>query len=228
MGRLGLAAPLAIAALVLPPLGSIVLFWKIDTIGQWLRGHAEVGPAIYVLCFWALCGLALLPTYATAVVGGWAFGFAAGFPAALVGFVGAALVGYVIARGASGDRVVRIIEANERWQVVYNALLRSGRARALLIVTLLRMPPNSPFAATNLVLAATRTPLGVYLLGTAAGMAPRTAAAVWAAQQISDLKNDPSRPWWFVAVGVALTIVVLVVIGTIARHALQRVARPRA
>lgn len=216
--RLGPAGPLALVSATLPMLGGFALLATLNPVGEWLKGHETTGWFLYIAGFALLAGLAVLPTYAQAVLGGWAFGVAAGFPAALLGFVGGALLGYAVARWASGNRVVELIEEHPRWRAVYDALLRSGSAKTLVIVTLLRLPPNSPFAMTNLVLSATRVPLGIYLLATAIGMAPRTAVAVYIASTLKALSFDElQRPWLLV------TVAVLLVIGTIANRALARV-----
>lgn len=223
--RLGPTGPLAIAAATLPPLGGFALLAFLNPLGEWLHGHQLAGWFLYVAGFALLAGLALLPTYAQAVLGGWAFGVAAGLPAALLGFVGAAALGYGVARWFSGDRVVRIIEEKPKWRAVYDALLRSGRWRTLLIVTLVRLPPNSPFAMTNLILSATRVPLSLYLLGTAIGMAPRTAVAVTVASGLKTLDfKELQHPWLLVA-GAVVTIAVLGVIGLIANRAIARVTQ---
>ena len=90
-------------------------------------------------------------------------------------------------------------------------------------VTLLRLPPNSPFATTNFLMAATRVPLAAYLLGTLAGMAPRTAAVVYFGSGLSqlDLKNHASLA--SLAVSLVLTIIVIAVIGRLANQALAKV-----
>lgn len=221
--RLGPAGPLALVSATLPMLGGFALLATLNPVGEWLKGHETTGWFLYIAGFALLAGLAVLPTYAQAVLGGWAFGVAAGFPAALLGFVGGALLGYAVARWASGNRVVELIEEHPRWRAVYDALLRSGSAKTLVIVTLLRLPPNSPFAMTNLVLSATRVPLGIYLLATAIGMAPRTAVAVYIASTLKALSFDElQRPWLLVA-GIVVTVAVLLVIGTIANRALARV-----
>jgi len=224
--RLGPAGPLALVSATLPMLGGFVLLATLNPVGEWLKGHETIGWFLYVAGFALLAGLAVLPTYAQAVLGGWAFGLAGGFPGALLGFAGGALLGYTLARWASGNRVVELIEEHPRWRAVYDALLRSGSLKSLLIVTLLRLPPNSPFAVTNLVLSATRVPLGIYLLATVIGMAPRTAVAVYVASTLKTLSFDEmQRPWLLVA-GIVVTVAVLLVIGTIANRALARVTDP--
>lgn len=239
VGKLGPAAPLAVAWAVLPPLGSVVLFMYLGTIGAWLRGHEAAGIVLYASAFAVLAGMALLPTYASAILGGWAFGFGLGFPAALAGFCGGAIIGYLIARGAARDRAVKLIEEHEKWRIVRDALIgdtsagRDGHGfwKMLGVVALVRLPPNSPFAITNLVMASVKVRFVPYLLGTLIGMAPRTGAAVYIAATLREMAADEvakQRPWWWIGVGIVLTLIVLGVLGSVAGRALRRVAGRRA
>lgn len=226
--RLGPTSVLAAVAAFLPPLGSIVLFWKINAIGTWLREHSS-GVSIYITGFAIAAGLALVPTYASAILGGWAFGFNVGLPAALAGFLGGSLIGYGIARPTAGERVETLIAEHPKWKAVREALVGGSPLKTLGIVTLLRVPPNSPFAVTNLVLASVRVPLWIYSLGTLVGMAPRTAAVVFLASKLQNMaaKNAAEeaakqQPWWVFALGIAITVVVLGILGLIANHAIKR------
>jgi uncharacterized membrane protein YdjX (TVP38/TMEM64 family) len=222
--RLGPIAPMAIVAVTLPLIGGFLLLATMESfVGPWLRAQGAWGIWIYVIGFAVTSGLALLPTYAQAILGGWAFRFDVGFPAALAGFAGGAVIGYFVARALSGNRLQTIVSEQPRWKAVYEALLGSGAARTLLLVTLLRVPPNSPFAVTNLVLAAARVPLWIYIVGTVVGMAPRTAAVVYFAAQATELSFSRSTGWLEYGIGIALTLAVLVIIGRIAQQALQRV-----
>ncbi|MBL8990440.1 MAG: TVP38/TMEM64 family protein [Phycisphaerae bacterium] len=226
LSRLGGTSVLAVGALALPPLGSIVLFAYMNVVGQWLRGHETEGVLLYIAGFALFSGCALLPTYASAILGGWAFGFAEGFPAAQCGFLGGAMIGYGVARGVSGDRVVRLIEERPAWRAVRDALVGSGFWRTLGIVILIRLPLNSPFAVCNLVLASVQVRPLVYAAGTLIGMAPRTAAVVWLATQVRDVMAEEagkvSAPWWFLAAGSGAMIVVLLLLGVIAQRAVRR------
>lgn len=225
--RLGGTGVLAVLAFALPPLGAIALLANLNAVGEWLRGHEGWGIALYVAGFVLFTGLALLPTYATAILGGWAFGFATGYSAALAGFVGGAALGYVLARGISGDRVVKLLDERPAWRAVRDALVGSGFWRTLGIVALLRLPFNSPFAATNLLLAAVKTNALAYALGTLIGMAPRTGVVVYVAVQFSSaLASDAAeapKPWWWWPAVVGVGLVVLVIVGLIASRAVARV-----
>lgn len=221
--RLGPAGPLAVIAATLPAIGGFALLWQLNAVGPWLKSHGAVGVLLYIVGFSVFAGLALLPTYAQAVLGGWAFGFALGFPAALSGFFGGALLGYGVARRATGRRVVQLIDEKPKWRAVYAALLESGFWRTSLIVTLLRLPLNSPFAITNLVMAATRVPPLAFGIGTLVGMAPRTAAAVFIAAQLQELTLEGTPQRWMWLASLAATLVALAVIGHIANRAVARV-----
>lgn len=225
--RLGPAGYLAIIAASLPAIGGFVLIgFSGNYVAPWLRQHGTYGPVIYAAGFTVLAGFALLPTYAQSLLGGWAFGLKVGLIGALAGFAGASCIAYVIARRAAGDRVIGIINEHPKWRAVYDALLGRGFWRTLGIVTLIRVPPNSPFALTNLVMAATRVPLPIYLIGTVVGMAPRTAAVVYLGTQLKDWDAEgPSSKWGF-AISVAVTIIVVAVIGHIANKALAKFTGP--
>ena len=224
--RLGPAGVLGVLWAVFPAVCGIVLLRYADTVGAWLRGHEANGPFIYAAGFIVLSGLGLLPTYAVAILGGWAFGLEVGLPAAMAGFVGGSLIGYGIARFASGDRVEKIIAENPSWRAIRDALVGGSPLRTLGIVTLLRLPPNSPFAITNLVLASVRVPVLLYGLGTLIGMAPRTAVVLYIATLVKDMTaKDAAKqtPWWYYLIMAVASLLVLAVIGAIAKAALRRV-----
>lgn len=229
LSRLGPTSILAAGACVLPPLGSIVLFAYMNIVGQWLRGHEDAGVALYILGFTILAGCALLPTYASAILGGWAFGMQTGFPAALAGFLGASLLAYIVARTVAGDRVVGLIDERPAWKAVRLALVGSGFWRTLAIVALVRLPFSSPFALCNLVLASVKVGPAVYALGTLLGMAPRTGIVVWLAVQLRDAMAEDAAaarsPWWYFVAGAIGAVVVLMILSAVAKRAVRHVTK---
>ena len=92
-------------------------------------------------------------------------------------------------------------------------------------MTLLRLPPNSPFAITNLVLAATRVPLLPFTLGTLLGMAPRIGLIVWLSAHASQLDLGIGKDLTIFLVGLVVLLLTLAVIGSIAWRAVDRVTR---
>ncbi len=193
---------------------------------------------MYSIAFALLGGFALLPTYAQSALGGFAFGVAWGIPAALLGFVGGAVIGYEIARRASGDRVMKLLNEKPQWRAVRDALAGPTRAdglpskhpflRTFGLVALLRLPPNSPFAITNLVMASVQVPRWPYILGTLVGMAPRTAAAVIIGAGVQEFTKEKvvgAVPTWAIMVGIILMIVALGVVGLLANKVIAKVTK---
>ena len=224
--RLGLTGVLAVISATLPAVGFAVLAFSFNIVGPWLRDQEMLGRALYVLVFALTAGLAVLPTHIQAALGGWAFGFAAGFPLAMAGVLGSALLGYELARWASGDRVVRLIDEKPKWRAVYEALLCGSPWRVLLIVTLIRTA-LTPFALTNLVFAATRVRRWAVVLGTLVGMAPRTGAAVFMAVGLREVTAESASQRWVWGLGLAATVAAVVVIGQLANRAVVRVTASR-
>jgi len=225
---LGAAGPLAVVSAVFPALGGFALLATLHIVGPWLRGHEALGVALYVAAFALLAGFALLPTYAQAVLGGWAFGSALGIPAAAAGFLGAAVIGYALATRLAARDLEAALDQRPLWRAVRDELVGGGFWKTLGIVTLIRLPFNSPFALTNLALSAARTPFVPYALGTLLGMLPRTAGTVWLAAQIegeltSDVMKD-AKPDWFLPAAIVSVVVVAVVITRLANRAIKRVA----
>ena len=226
---LGPTGLLGVAWTAAPAVCGTLLLASLGPVSEWLLYHRPVGLAVFTAVFVLGAGLGFLPTYAQSILGGWVFGVALGLPAALLGFAGGALLGYAVARRVSRDRVQELISGSPKARAIRDALVGRGPRRTLLVVALLRLPPNSPFALTNLVMATTGTPLPAFLGGTLLGMLPRTAVAVSlaaaaAATGAEDIQTFVRhRGPWLLAAGVVGGMAVLGVIGAIARRALSRV-----
>jgi uncharacterized membrane protein YdjX (TVP38/TMEM64 family) len=214
-------APLAIISLVLPPIGAALLFGYLSRIGPWLQGLGGEGVALYVAGFAVLGGFALLPTYAPALLGGWAFGDLVGIPAALAGFVLASGINYAWAHRLSVGHAAQVLAERPRWLAIRNALVGQSWWKTVLVVALVRVPPNSPFALGNGAMAAARVPIGAYLLGTLIGLTPRTAVAVKAGTHLSTLDFSQRDAFGSAAIAVGLAMVVLAILGWLARRALD-------
>ncbi len=219
--RLGAAGPVAIILSFWPPLGGLMLLATLTTFAPWLREHAALGLAIYFLLTVTLVGLSFLPTFACAIYAGWTFGFAVGSAVALAALTLASLVAYALGRWIARDRVLAVIDEKPRWSAVHRALLASASGRTLLVVTLLRIPPASPFAIVNFVLAAARVSLGTYTLGTFLGIVPRTLAATFAAAGLEQLRFKDVTDQRTAVAGIVATVIVCIVLGVLANRALR-------
>jgi uncharacterized membrane protein YdjX (TVP38/TMEM64 family) len=226
--RLGPAAVLGVLWTFTPAICGIMLFWKMETVSEWLRGWGEGGAVVYAGLFVVLAGLGMLPTVSQAVLGGWCFGFAAGYPAALVGFTGASLIGYIVARTVAHGRVEQAIQTNPKARAMREALIGHGFWKTLGLVTLLRLPPNSPFALTNFAMSTTGVPVLAYVLGTMLGMAPRTAVAVMVGTNVQQLTQESIKAAGHPTIMIGVSLALFLVIGWIGKRTWDRVTGPRA
>jgi len=224
MRRLGAAGPVAIVLSFWPPLGGFVLLATLTRLGPWLRVHDSAGMLVYFLLCGFLIGVSFVPTYACAILAGWAFGFAVGWPLAMVTITVASLLAYVIGRWIARDRVHEVIQANARANAIYRSLLGTRSRRTMLVVALLRVPPASPFALANFVLAAARVPFWEYAVGTLIGLGPRTAMATFAAAGLEQLQFKNVSATWMVVAGIIATIIVCVVLGVLSNRALRQLS----
>jgi uncharacterized membrane protein YdjX (TVP38/TMEM64 family) len=229
--RLGPAAWLGIAWTIMPAVMGLLLLTNMDFATRVLRGTEEepglalpLGVALYVGIFILTAGLGLLPTYSQAILAGFAFGVAWGFPAALLGFGGASIIGYFVAGRVARKRVESEIHNHPKAEIVRDAFIRHGFARALLILTLLRVPPNSPFALMNYVMSVSGVKLVPFLIATVVGMAPRTFAAVWIGSQVSSW-DEVEKPKWLIIGGIVLAVVILIGLGQLANKAIEQAIR---
>lgn len=223
--RLGPAAVLAALWAVTPLVGLGLMTYYGSAIAGWFGAQEpSVGLTVYVGCFALGAGLGLLPTWIQAVMGGFVFGLWRGFAGAEAGFVLAALLAFVVSRTVAQKRAELEIRSHPKARVVRDALVGRGFWGTLGVVTLVRL--NSPFALTNLVLAASGVPLVTYIVGTAVGLGVRTFIAVQVGSQLTSL-SDAHKPKWLVYGGVVVAVVLILVIGQIAQRAMNKLAGGR-
>jgi uncharacterized membrane protein YdjX (TVP38/TMEM64 family) len=221
--RLGPAAPWAIAVTALPPLGLLVAIWIFSTteFGGWLRDHQPWTWVGFTLSYWVL-GLCLLPSLSYSVIAGFCFGFWPGLAASIIGYLGAACGGMHISRFVANERVMSIIRENPKALAVHQALLNSSGVKTFVIIMLLRLAPNIPFAMINFVLGSAGVPTRTFLLATCLGMIPRATAATWIASTMTKFDPDVATNKWFLIVGIIAVIAVVLIISNIAKRALEK------
>lgn len=220
--RLGPVGPMAAAAMALPPVGATLLLGQLHTFAPALRHHG-MGPLLCVAAFTLLGGLALLPSYVLSIFTGWCFGLTGGFVTAMIGFLGAVVLGHAVAGRACGRRVVELIESKPEMRAVYGALLGGSFSRTVLIVALLRLLPFPPFSLTSVLLASAQVRRGPFILGSLLGMAPSCFAVVSISAGLERLDFSPTHEPWMLVAAVAAVFVVFTVIAHLARQALRRV-----
>ncbi len=159
----------------------------------------------YVLTGGALVGLALIPSHLTSLVAGLLFGFARGLPTAIgIVLIGCA-IGYHLGRRYAGHDLRALVDRFPWGRRLATAMIDAPPGRAILAVALARLPPQMPFAMTNVLAASSGVRLVPLMIGTAIGMAPRIGLVVWLGAELSEWKFGapiPSGLWW--ALGGAL------------------------
>lgn len=229
--RLGPAAFLGVAWSTLPSFAGVLLVLNMEPIRLALVGDAGstaqvlTGMSIYLAGFVILAGFGCLPTVSQALLAGYAFGVPMGTLLALLGFGGASLVGYEVVSKIARTRVEQEIASKPRARMLRDALLRADTGRALLIVTLVRVSPSSPFALTNLLLASLGVRRGVFFLGTVLGMFPRTLAAVMIGQSFTGWSGEIDKPRWLIVAGIVAIVLLLIVISNVSASVLLRMTR---
>lgn len=170
------------------------------------------------------CGLALLPTHVLSLLCGWAFGLPMGLAIALAGATLGSPLGYGIGKALAGPGAMQVIARNPRGAAVCEAITQSSKPRALILIGLLRLSPVVPYGSTNVLAAVFAMPMVPFMLGTFFGLAPRAAAVVLLGAGLETLDSEASVSPWLWGIGIAATLLALVVMGWAAKRTLAKVA----
>lgn len=202
----------AVIACTFPPLLGFAFIAVATGIKDWVTSHGNTGLAAFVGAFAFTTGLALMPTYALSYGAGVFFGWQLGGALAVAGAVLGAIIGYIVWGTVTSARVSGTIDADPRAKAVRDALIGRSAWRTLTLVTLIRIPPNSPFAITNLVMSSVRVNPLIYLLGTAVGMAPRTVLAAFIGAGVGSVAEVKSADGYWKLAGYAVAVVVFIAV----------------
>lgn len=217
---------MGLVAIFLPMVGSALLIAFLPQTGAWLRENWLPGIFLVFLGIIIFCGLALLPTNVVGILCGWAFGFPIGLLVLISGTVTASIISFALSGRVSGDQLPNLLMQRPRLQAIYTALLRENFRKTTLIIFLLRVSVIMPFALNNLLLGASRVDLKAYIVGTLLGHLPRAAAVAFIGSGLYELNLEDTRDATIFVVGVAATVVSIIVIGILSRKALERITVP--
>ena len=143
------------------------------------------------------------PTTLVAILAGYAYGPAWGFPVALAGTTGSALLPFLVARyvGEGSGLVARLGDSGERF------FAATGDLRGMVASRLAPAPSDPVSAAAGL----SGVPTSAFVLGTAVGEIPWTAAAVLAGSSLETLSTAGlhGMHWELVAAAGAVAVALL-------------------
>jgi uncharacterized membrane protein YdjX (TVP38/TMEM64 family) len=201
----------------------------IPRFADWVHGLGALGVAAFVAGY-ALAVVALVPGSLLTITGGALFGLSRGVVIVFVAAVLGSTAAFLIARHAARDTIVtRIGGARGGVARVVAAIDAAAAQKSFLTVLLLRLSPVFPFNMLNYLLGVTSIPLRSYVLASI-GMLPGTFVFVYTGWLIGDVAAAAAgvtRPrgaahWLLLALGLAATIGVVVLVTRLARRELQQ------
>lgn len=223
-GRPLVISLIAVAGLVLlgRTLGGIVTgaTARVAALGAW-------GPAAFVGLYVLACVFAV-PGALLTLAAGATFGLARGVALAFAGAMLGSTAAFLLSRHGARRIIERRLGDDPRVATIDRAIAGRGR----LIVFLLRLSPVFPFSLLNYALGLTQVRLADFVAG-GVGMLPGTLLYVYYGTLIGDVAalaagGAPRRgpaDYALLAVGLAATLAVTVVVTRIARRALEEHAR---
>ncbi|GBF96563.1 hypothetical protein Rsub_09146 [Raphidocelis subcapitata] len=190
----------------------------IDAVDEW----GAWGYVAYAAVYTGLEVLAV-PAIPLTMTAGAIFGPLVGTAIVSASATTAATIAFLIARYLARDKVLAYAQRNKRFAAVDRAISQNG----LKFVTLLRLSPLLPLAASNYIYGLTSVDLGSYVLGSWLGMLPGTYAYVAAGHvgkaimieggEGSGLSVAP----WQVVVGLTASLLAIGFIGQLAKRAVE-------
>jgi len=220
IARLVLAA-LALVALLVAGRAAGAHFAAFAT---WVQGLGPAGPLIFIAAY-AAAVVAFVPGSILTLVAGAIFGLGWGTLYVLVAATLGASLAFLVARYVARGAVEQRLAGNPKLAAIDRAIGAEGRK----IVLLLRLSPAFPFNVLNYALGLTRVRFGDYLIASL-GMLPGTLLYVYSGKLAGDVASlaggaAPARGpgyWALLAVGLAATLLVTLLITRTARRALDQ------
>lgn len=224
-------AKLKTALLVGAALALFVLARRFDAAASmkealgWIQGQGAFGAGVFVLIYIAAC-VALLPGSILTLGAGAVWGVVWGTLVVSIASVSGATAAFLIARYAARDWAKGLIAGDPRFAAMDRALEREG----LRLVFLIRLSPAFPFNLLNYAFGLSPVRLRDHLLGSWAGMLPGTVMYVYLGALAGDAAAGGAAaggpPLWFKALGLAVTVGVVLYVVRLARNALNQELSP--
>ncbi|KAG2493096.1 hypothetical protein HYH03_008759 [Edaphochlamys debaryana] len=185
----------------------------VDTWGPW-------GYAAYAGVYMALEVLAV-PAIPLTMTAGVIFGPIPGTLITSLSGTAAATVAFLIARYAARDKVMRWARRNTKFAAIDKAIAKDG----FKFVTLLRLSPLLPLAASNYLYGLTSVDLRSYVAGSFLGMLPGTYAYVTAGHlgkaALVEGEGSLGVESWQVVLGLGVTLLAIGYVGRLAKTAIE-------
>ncbi|KAG2448463.1 hypothetical protein HYH02_006355 [Chlamydomonas schloesseri] len=211
----GIVLLLGVGALLKDNIRDFLEFF-IDAVESW-------GPLGYLAYAGVYTGLEVLavPAIPLTMTAGVIFGPIPGTIITSLSGTLAATIAFLIARYAARDKILRLARRNTRFNAIDKAIARNG----FKFVTLLRLSPLLPLAASNYLYGLTSVDLGSYVAGSFLGMLPGTYAYVTTGHlgkaALMEGEGSLGVESWQVALGLGVTLLAIGYVGQLAKGALE-------
>ncbi len=220
--QLGVLGPVVLFTGLGPLIGAFVLA---GTGPLWVDEFREMGSAqipVFLALTAVLAAYSLIPTHASSLLGGMAFGVGLGSAMAALGILMAAALGFTTLRLLLRNKALHALSHHPRAEAIHRELDQGHYLRSIVLLALIRLSPAVPFATTNLLMSTTGIRLLPFLIGSLIGMAPRVIAVVWIGSSLSELDLTQAADRRLLGLGILATAVVLWVFRKVSKRALTR------
>ncbi len=208
-----------IAAAFLLPLKQYV----IDVL-EWTKSLGVWGPVV-VAAFYIVACVLMLPGSVITLGAGFLFGVLRGTIIVSIGSTLGACAAFIVGRSFARKWVEQKVSKHQKFSAIDEVVGKQG----FKIVLLTRLSPIFPFNLLNYAYGLTKVPLKEYTLASWIGMLPGTIMYVFfgsAARSLTDVATGQIQPGpaqqVFFWVGLAATVIVVVLVTRIARKSLTQ------
>ena len=197
---------------------------------QWLKSfndwvsHMGVAGIFIFIGVYAAATVLLAPGLILTIGAGFAFGLWKGFLAVSGGATLGAALAFLVARFVARDRIEAMAKGNDKFRKIDTAIGKQGAK----LIFLLRLSPVIPFNLSNYLYGLTSVKFWPYVLASWIGMMPGTLLYVYLGTLgkvgLEASKGDGHRnpiEYVFLGVGLLATIVVTVIVTSVAKRALK-------
>ncbi|WP_411110358.1 TVP38/TMEM64 family protein [Streptomyces sp. c-19] len=208
-------ARLSLLALLLVTAAALVLLYEPQRLlsSGWPPQTGGAGAVLLFGLAYGVCTAAFVPRPVLNLAAGALFGSAAGLTAAVAGTVLGAGIAFTLGRFLGQDALRPLLRG--RWLTAADGQLSRHGFRSMLAI---RLFPGVPFAAANYGAAVSRMGYAPFLLATALGSVPNTAAYVVAGAQA----GSPGSPAFLFSAGfIVLSGLAAAVVAWRKRHGLR-------
>ena len=216
---LGILTPLMVFTLAGPALGALAL---ITTSKEWfplfLAMAADQQLYLFLGSSIVLVGISLVPTHAASLIAGMTFGLWLGPPIALFVVVVSAMLSMVLVNLVIKKKNTQILLRRPAVSQVREELLEKSALNSIFFISLIRLSPAMPFAATNVLLSAAQAKMPHFLIGSSIGLAPRIVMVAVAGAGLSKLDLSQGSSRWLLVLGAVSTLLLIILVGKLIRR----------